>query len=99
MVFSNGFRKSSISHNLDSIQANKAKEVFFVPKGDKFRRRPITTLPMVIDKDHICISAGEIKFKTKNDLNHLRSLGEDRTQRGRLSANILEAAEASKLEH
>ena len=73
-------------------------EAFFVPNGDKFRGGPIATLPTVIKKDSIRLPAGELKFKTKNDLDHLRA--EDRTQSwGKISANIGEAAEASKSEH
>ena len=72
-------------------------EVFFVPKGDKFRERSLKTTVNV--KDLIHIPAGELKLKTNYDLDHLRSIAEDRTQWRRLSANILEAAEASKLEH
>ena len=60
------------------ISANKAVEAFFVPTGDTFRGRPITTLPTVINKDHIRKPKGELKFKTKNDLDRLRSVAEDR---------------------
>ena len=76
-------------------------ETFFVPKDDNFRGRPITTLPSTNNhhKDLIRIDIGELKFKTKNDLYHLRSIADDRTQWRRLSANIREAAEASKSEH
>ena len=52
-----------------------------------------------INKDHISIPAGELKFITKNNLDHLRSTAEDRTQLRRLSATIQEAAEASKSGH
>ena len=60
-------------------------EAIFVPKGDKFRGTPVTTVPTVINKDFIRIPAGELKFKSKNDLDHLRSDAEDRTQGRRLS--------------
>ena len=71
-----------------------------VPKGDKFRGRPITFLT-IINKDLCRTPPGEIKVKlnTKNDLDHLWSIAEDRTQWKRLSANTEEAAEASKSEH
>ena len=47
-------------------------EAYFDPKGDKFRGRSITTLPTVINKT--ChLPAGDLKLKTKNDLDHLRS--------------------------
>ena len=44
------------------------------------------------------IKNGELKVKTKNDLDHLRSIAEDKTQWRRLSANIREAAESYKSE-
>ena len=59
----------------------------------------ISTLPTVINKDLCPIPAGELKIKTKNDFDYLRSKAEDRTQRKRLSANIQEAAKAFKSEH
>ena len=74
-------------------------KVYFVFNGDKFRVKPIPTLPTVINKDLICIPAGELKFKTKNDLDHLRSKAENQTQWRILTANMREAAEASKSEH
>ena len=55
-------------------------EAFFVLKGDKFQGRLITTLPTVINKDFIHIPAGEVTSKTKNDLDHLRSKVENKTQ-------------------
>ena len=33
------------------IPANKAMEGFFIPQGDKYRGRPITTLPVVLNND------------------------------------------------
>ena len=68
-------------------------EGYFVPKGDNIRGRPITTLIIVINKDLCRVPTGELKLRTKNDLDHLRSTAEDRTQWRRLSANTLEAAE------
>ena len=60
---------------------------------------PLITQPTDINKDLICIPPGQLKFKIKNDLDHLGLIAEDRTQRRRLSANIRESAEASKSEH
>ena len=70
------------------IPANKAMEAFFVFTGEIFRGWSITKLPAVTNKDLIHISAGELKFKTKHDLDRLRSIAEVRTQWRRLSANI-----------
>ena len=63
-------------------------EAFFVPKGDKFRARPITGLPTVVNKYLIRVSAGKLTFKTKTDLDRLRSIAEDKTKWRRLSATI-----------
>ena len=80
--------------------SKQSHEAFFVLKGDKFRGRPVTALPTVDNKDLIRIPARELKFKTRNDLDHLRSIAKDRTKWSRrLSANIREAAEASKSKH
>ena len=49
------------------IHAKKALEAYFIPKGDKFRRRPIKTLPTSIKKDLCFQPAGELKLKTKID--------------------------------
>ena len=62
------------------IPANKAIEAFFVPKGDNFRGRPIIMLLTVINKDPIRVRDGELKFKTKNDLDHLGTIAKDTTQ-------------------
>ena len=76
-------------------------EAYFVPKADKFLGRSMTTLPTVINKDLGRLPASDLKIKTKKELDHLRSitLTEDRTPQSRLSANIREAAKASKSEH
>ena len=60
------------------IPANKVLEASFVPKEDKFRGRPISTLLTVINKDLNRTPTGELKFKTKNYLNHLTSIAENR---------------------
>ena len=46
-------------------------ETFFVPKVDKFLGRPITAMLPVMSKDLSRIPTGELKLKTKNDLDHL----------------------------
>ena len=45
-------------------------------------------LPTFTKKDLRCVPAGELKIRTKNDLDYLSSIAEDRTQWRRLSANI-----------
>ena len=61
------------------IIAREYMEAYFAPKGDKFRGKSITTLPTVINKDLCRILEGSLKLKAINDLNHLRSIAEDRT--------------------
>ena len=60
-------------------------EGFFAPKRGKFRGRPITAPPTVINKDLYHIPAGELKPK---DLNHLMSIAEDRTKWKRGSRRV-----------
>ena len=74
-------------------------ETFFVPKVDKFLGRPITAMLQVMSKELSRIPTGELKLKTKNDLDHLISIAKDRTQWKRISVTIREAADASKSEH
>ena len=75
--------------------------LLFFPKGDKFRGRPPTTLPTVTSSTQTSFAYQRtiLNPKTKNDLDHLRSVAEDRTQWRRLSANSREAAEASNSVH
>ncbi|GFS02849.1 hypothetical protein ElyMa_001133800 [Elysia marginata] len=73
-------------------------EAYFVRKGGKFLGRPITTLPNVLNKDLSCLPTGELRLKTNEDLDHLRSIAQDRQQWKGLTAKIREAAEASRSE-
>ncbi|GFR81769.1 hypothetical protein ElyMa_002348300 [Elysia marginata] len=71
-------------------------EAYFVRKGGKFLGRPITTLPNVLNKDLSRLPTGELRLKTNKDLDHLRSIAQDRPQWKGLTKKIREAAEASR---
>ncbi|GFR85193.1 hypothetical protein ElyMa_004167600 [Elysia marginata] len=70
-------------------------EAYFVRKGGKFLGRPITTLPNVLNKFLSRLPTGELRLKTNEDLDHLRSIAPDRQQWKGLTTKIREAAEAS----
>ncbi|GFS00368.1 hypothetical protein ElyMa_002812800 [Elysia marginata] len=55
------------------IPANKSMEAYFVRKDGKFLGRPIRTLPNVLNKDLSRLPTGELRLKTNEDLDHLRS--------------------------
>ncbi|GFR97646.1 hypothetical protein ElyMa_000997800 [Elysia marginata] len=80
------------------IPANKSMEAYFVRKGGKFLGRPITTLPNALNKDLSRLPTGELRLKTNEDLDHLRSIAQDRQQWKGLTTKIREAAEASRSE-
>ncbi|GFR68688.1 hypothetical protein ElyMa_003738900 [Elysia marginata] len=81
------------------IPANKSLEAYFVRKGGKFLGRSITTLPNVLNKDLSRLPTGELRLKTNDDLDHLRSIAQDRQQWKGLTTKIREAAEASRSEN
>ncbi|GFR75917.1 hypothetical protein ElyMa_005787300 [Elysia marginata] len=82
------------------IPANKSMEAYFVRKGGKFLGRPITTLPNVLNnnKDLSRLPTGELRLKTNEDLDHLRSIAQVRQQWKGLTKKTREAAEASRSE-
>ncbi|GFR86813.1 hypothetical protein ElyMa_002476900 [Elysia marginata] len=80
------------------IPANKSMEEYFVREGGKFLEKPITTLPNVLNKDLSRLPTGELRLKTNEDLDHLRSIAQDRQQWKGLTTKIREAAEASRSE-
>ncbi|GFS24655.1 very-long-chain enoyl-CoA reductase [Elysia marginata] len=63
--------------------------------GGKFLGRPITILPNLLNKDLTRLPTGEFRLKTNEDLDHLRSIAQDRQQWKGLTTKIPEAAEAS----
>ena len=78
----------------EQIPANKVMEFYYTEFGKRYRGRPITTLPIVINKE-LSQSHPNLSLKTKEDLNHLRSLAQNRNHWNRLTKGIIEVAEAS----
>ncbi|GFR94721.1 hypothetical protein ElyMa_002674600 [Elysia marginata] len=54
-------------------------EAYFVRKGGKFLGRLITTPPNVLNKDLSRLPTGELRLKTNEDLDHLRSVSARQT--------------------
>ena len=77
------------------IPANKAMTGYYLPKGEKFRGRPLTTLPVVLNKDLSRLEDSRIQLRNQNDLNYLRDIVQHSLQWAQLSTKIREAAEAS----
>ncbi|GFR83921.1 hypothetical protein ElyMa_004137000 [Elysia marginata] len=80
------------------IPANKSMEAYFVRKDVKFLGRPITALPNILNKDLSRLPTSELRLKTNEDLDHLRSIAQDRQQWKGLTTKIREVAEASRSE-
>ena len=76
------------------IPANKAMEGFFVPQGDKYRGRPITTLPVVLNNDLSRLESSTYCLKTFKDIKNLKKIAEQRDQWRILCTRIQKAAEA-----
>ena len=74
--------------------ANKAMEEFFVPQGDKYRGRPITTLPVVLNNDLSRLESSTYCLKTFKDIENLKKIAEQRDQWRILCTRIQKAAEA-----
>ena len=83
----------------EDIPANQSMEAYFIQHGQRFRGRPLTTLPIVLNKDLSRIQEHHYQLKTKQDLNDLRSVAKERTRWKELTAKIREAAEAPKSEN
>ena len=76
------------------IPANKAIEGFFVPQGDKYRGRPITTLPVVLNNDLSRLESSTYCLKTSKDIDNLKKIAEQRDQWRILCTRIQKAVEA-----
>ncbi|GFR72900.1 hypothetical protein ElyMa_003853400 [Elysia marginata] len=83
------------------IPANQATSGYFVTEGSKFKGRPLTTLPVVLNRDLSRIINSNLQLKSSHDLEHLRSIAQQRDEWTKLTltARIREAAEASQSEH
>ena len=79
----------------EEIPANKAMQLYFHRTEKRFRGRPTTTLPVIINKDLSQIQ-DNLSLKSTNDLKYLRSLTQDRDQWKSLTKQIVEIAEASR---
>ncbi|GFR62923.1 hypothetical protein ElyMa_000142900 [Elysia marginata] len=51
---------------------------YFVTKGSKFKGRPLTTLPVVLNQDLFRIINSKLQLKSSHDLEHLRSIAQQR---------------------
>ena len=78
----------------EEIPANKAMQLYFHCTEKRFRGRPTTTLPVIINKDLSQIQDNP-SLKSTDDLKYLRSLEQDRDQWKSLTKQIVEIAEAS----
>ncbi|GFR65227.1 hypothetical protein ElyMa_005525400 [Elysia marginata] len=67
---------------------------YFVTEGSKFKGRPLTTLPVVLNRDLSRIINSNLQLKSSHDLEHLRSIAQQRDEWTKLTARIREAAEA-----
>ena len=66
----------------------------FATHGKKFRGRPLTTLPVVLNKDLSRLQENTLQLTTREDLEHLRCIAQNRQQWRELSTRIRKAAEA-----
>ena len=76
------------------IPANKSMNSYFISHGSKFRGRPLTTLPVVLNKDITRVSDDKLQLTSLKDLEHLRSVAQNRQTWRKLTTRIREAAEA-----
>ncbi|GFR64335.1 hypothetical protein ElyMa_005504400 [Elysia marginata] len=81
------------------IPANQAMRGYFVTEGSKFKGRLLTTLPVVLNRDLSRIINSNLQLKSSHDLEHLRSIAQQRDEWTKITARIREAAEATQSEH
>ena len=68
---------------------------YFISHGSKFRGRPLTTLPVVLNKDLTRVSDDKLQLTSLKDLEHLRSVAQIRQTWRKPTTRIREAAKAS----
>ena len=78
----------------NDIPANKAMQAYFNALTTKFRGRPSTTLPIILNKE-LSQAFPQMKLKTTKDLQNLQSLAQDRGNWKSLTGRITEFAQAS----
>ena len=76
------------------IPANKSMNSYFISHVSNFRGRPLTTLPVVLNKDLTSVSDDKLQLTSLKDLEHLRSIAQNRQTWRKLTSRIREAAEA-----
>ncbi|GFS26219.1 hypothetical protein ElyMa_001710700 [Elysia marginata] len=74
--------------------SQKRMEGFFVPLGDKYRGRPITTLPVVLNNNLSRLESSTYCLKTFKDIENLKKIAEQRHQWRILCTRIQKEAEA-----
>ena len=79
----------------EETPANKAMQLYFHRTEKRFRGRPTTTLPVIMNRDLSRIQ-DNLSLKSTDDLKYLRSLAQDRDQWKSLTKQIVEIAEASR---
>ena len=68
---------------------------YFISYGSKFRDRPLTKLPVALNKDLPLVSDDKLQLTSLKDLENLRSVAQNRQTWRKLTSRIREAAEAS----
>ncbi|GFR60105.1 acylphosphatase [Elysia marginata] len=67
---------------------------YFISHGRKFRCCPLTTLPVVLNKDLLCLLDSQLHLTSLEDLEDLRFINRNRQRWRKLATRIREAAEA-----
>ena len=70
-------------------------KAYFTKTTKKYRGRPLTTLPVAINRDLERLSPPK-QLKTIDDLNNLKHLAQDRTKWTTLSKKVVKEAEAAR---
>ncbi|GFR88115.1 hypothetical protein ElyMa_004243400 [Elysia marginata] len=78
----------------NDIPTNRAMQAYFNTLTTKFRGRPSTTLPIILNKE-LSQAFPQMKLKTTKDLQNLQSLAQDRGNWKSLTGRITEFARAS----
>ena len=75
--------------------ANKSMRSYFISHGSKSRGRPLTTMPVVLNKDLTRVSDYKLQLTSLKDLEHLRYVAQNRQTWKKITTRIQEVAEAS----
>ncbi|GFR62157.1 hypothetical protein ElyMa_005448000 [Elysia marginata] len=81
----------------NDIPANRVMQAYFKTLTTKFRGRPSTTLPIILNKE-LSQAFPQMKLKTTKDLQNLQSLAQDRGNWTSLTGRITEFARASSFD-